>query len=308
MTRHWYAAALAALALVPGPLLAQEPTRPPEPPRAFTYAMSGRPRIGVSVDMRADAEKDKVGARVLAVTPDGPAAKAGLREGDIITRFNGTGLGGAAGGAEASGPGQRLVELAGKLEPGDTVKLEYRRESANRSATLVAEDLGFRVWTRGPEEMRHMRELPWMMGPGVEEMGDQFRFFMGDGAAGDLDLADMNAGLGQYFGTSEGALVLDAPADSTIPLKAGDVILSIDGRAPKSAVHARRILGSYEGGETVKAEVMRQKKRVTVTWTAPKDEDVKWRVRRDAPMRRMKIQPSPAPKVKVKVERTSAQF
>jgi S1-C subfamily serine protease len=257
--------------------------------------------------MRADAEKDKIGARVLAVTPSGPADKAGLREGDIITRFNGTALGGAAaGGGDASGPGERLVELAGKLEPGDTVKLEYRRESANRSATLVAEDLGFRVWTRGPEEMRRLRELPRMMGPALEGMGARFRFSMGGGAAGDLDLADMNAGLGQYFGTPEGALVLDAPADSTIPLKAGDVILSIDGRAPKSAGHARRILGSYEGGETVKAEVMRQKKKVTVTWTAPKDEDLQWRVREEAPLRRMKVQPNHAPKLKV--ERTSAQF
>ena len=305
MTRHWIAAAFAALAVVPGSTGAQEPTRAPEPPRAFTYAMSGRPRIGVSVDMRADADKDKIGARILAVTPDGPAGKAGLQEGDIITRFNGTALGGAAGDGEVSGPGQRLVELAGKLEPGDTVKLEYRRESTNRSATLVAEDLGFRVWTRGPDEMRQLRELPRMMRPSLEGMGDRFRFFMG-GGAGDLELADMNAGLGQYFGTSEGALVLDAPADSTIPLKAGDVILSIDGRAPKSSEHARRILGSYEGGESVKAEVMRQKKRITVSWTAPKDADVKWRVREEAPMRRMKVQPSPAPKVKV--ERTSAQF
>ena len=306
MTRHWFAAAFAALAVVPGPARAQEPTRPPEPPHAFEFAMSGRPRIGVSVDMRADAEKDKIGARIVGVTPGGPAEKAGLREGDIISRFNGTALGGAAGAGDASVPGQRLVELAGKLEPGDTVKLEYRRESTTRSVTLVAEDLGFRVWTRGPDDLRHMRQLPRMMGPGFEEMGDQFRLYVGGGAAGGLDLADMNAGLGQYFGTSEGALVLDAPADSTIPLKAGDVILSIDGRAPNSAGHARRILGSYEGGETVKAEVMRQKKKVTVTWTAPKDVDVKWRVREDAPLRRMKVQPTPAPKVKV--ERTSAQF
>jgi S1-C subfamily serine protease len=257
--------------------------------------------------MRADAEKDKIGARVLGVTPGGPADKAGLREGDIITRFNGTALGGAAaGGGEASGPGERLVELAGKLEPGDTAKVEYRRESANRSATLVAEDLGFRVWTRGSEDMRQLRELPRMMGPAFEGMGDHFNFFMGGGAAGDLELADMNAGLGQYFGTSEGALVLDAPSDSTIPLKAGDVILSIDGRAPKSAGHARRILGSYEGGETVRAEIMRQKKKVTVTWAAPKGPDLKWRGREEAPMRRMKVEPSHAPKVRV--ERTSVHL
>ena len=80
------------------------------------------------------------------MTPDGPAAKAGLEAGDIITKFNGTALGG-------TNPGQKLVELAQALSPGDTVKVEYRRGTANRSATIVAADLGGAAfaWTPGPD-------------------------------------------------------------------------------------------------------------------------------------------------------------
>ena len=52
----------------------------------------------------------------------------------------------------------------------------------------------------------------------------------------------VNPGLAAYFGTSDGILVVDAPGDSTLGLKAGDVILAIGGRKPTSPSHAFRIL------------------------------------------------------------------
>jgi S1-C subfamily serine protease len=64
-----------------------------------------------------------------------------------------------------------------------------------------------------------------------------------------------------------------APADSGLPLKSGDVILAIDGRKPTSPEHAIRILRSYDSGEQVKLDVMRQKRRSTVTWTVPEEQD-----------------------------------
>ena len=47
-------------------------------------------------------------------------------------------------------------------------------------------------------------------------------------------------------------LVVRAGADSPYGLQDGDVILSIDGRAPTDAQHAGRILRSYQPGEKVK--------------------------------------------------------
>src|SRR2546425_7956477 len=67
---------------------------------------------------------------------------------------------------------------------------------------------------------------------------------------GDLELVGLNPDLGEYFGTKEGLLVVKAPADSSLPVKGGDVILSIGGRKPSSPSHAMRILRSYEAGET----------------------------------------------------------
>src|SRR5262245_14819369 len=82
-------------------------------------------RIGVLVNTAPNPLIDSLGARVEAVTPGGPAAKAGLQAGDIITRFNGTTLASPPGdGFEASTPGQRLLALTRELGAGDTIAVE----------------------------------------------------------------------------------------------------------------------------------------------------------------------------------------
>jgi S1-C subfamily serine protease len=78
--------------------------------------------------------------------------------------------------------------------------------------------------------------------------------------------------LGAYFGTKEGLLVVRAPSDADLNLRSGDVILQIDGRAPTSPSHALRILRSYEGGETVSMQIMRNKSRTTVDFTVPEND------------------------------------
>ena len=273
MTRSWITLALGALILLPAAAAAQDQD-------VTVYTVGDRPRIGVVVDMQASAANNKLGATVQSVTPGGPAAKAGLEAGDIITKFNGTSLAGAAGdNAEQSGPGQRLVALAQALSPGDSVKLEYRRGTANKTATIVAADLGGAAWSMrtgpgGPMTfdmqpmMRDRQMMQLDMERSMEDMGRPFRFEFDRGGFG-MDLAEMNAGLGEYFGTAKGVLVLENPSDSTLPLKAGDVILAIGGREPASVGQAQRILASYDSGDVAKFEIMRMKKKVTLSWTVP---------------------------------------
>jgi C-terminal processing protease CtpA/Prc len=276
MKRSWISAALAVLVTAPAAVAAQDAPRARRdrddtPFRTFSFS-GQRGRIGVVINTAADAEKDKIGARIEAVTPGGPAAKAGLKADDIITRFGGTALGGVSAGDEGqSGPGMKLLELARALDPGDTVQVEYRRGSENRRGTIVAEDLGGPFAMRVPER-GGFREFT--IDPDIRmRMGDPegFVFSFGGAPWGGLNLVTLDADLGSYFGTQEGVLVVKAPADSALPLKSGDVILAIDGRKPTSPEHAMRILRSYEGGEAVKLDIMRQKRRTTATWTVPEN-------------------------------------
>jgi hypothetical protein len=293
MTRTWIVAAFAAFTLSPVAAWAQETPRPrPRPApraRARTRVETGpfgvfafsdnRGRIGVVVKTVADAADDKLGARIEAVTPGAPAEKAGLKAGDIITRFNGTALGGVATeDDQASGPGMKLIELARALDPGDTVQVEYRRGSDSRKATLVAEDLGGGAMTHMdmaelgdmPEmgDMPHMMDFPRLGGGGP----GAFSLTIGD-AWGGIELVSLNPDLGEYFGAREGVLVVRASEDSTLPLKGGDVIVAIGGRKPTSPMHAMRILRSYESGETVAIEVLRKQKRTPLSWKVPESEE-----------------------------------
>ena len=251
----------------PAPAPAPKAPRAPRAPRAargFAFAFSNhRGRIGVIVRTDASAESDKIGAKIEGVTPGGPADKAGIKVGDIVTSFNGTSLAGVpAEDEDESGPGRKLVDLARKLEPGDTARVEYRRGSDVKKASIVAEDLGSRFQMEMPEPRA-------MIMPGMRGMDFEFL----DGPWGDLRFVSLNPDLGEYFGTKEGVLVVKAPADSNLPLKSGDVILSIGGRKPASPEHAMRILRSYEQGETVSIEIMRKQKRLSVAWKVPSRED-----------------------------------
>jgi S1-C subfamily serine protease len=78
-------------------------------------------------------------------------------------------------------------------------------------------------------------------------------------------LAPLNSDLGPYFGATSGVLVISAPKDAQLGLKGGDVVLAIDGRKPESPFHLLRILRSYEDGETFKVDILRNRKRETVT-------------------------------------------
>lgn len=241
-------------------------------PRAYTYTITtSRGVIGITPDMDANPATDSIGARLSAVTPGGPAAQAGVQAGDIITKYNGVALGGARGGDEdLSGPAQKLLEAARRVEPGDTVKLEYRRGRETKTVTMVAQDR-WSLYFEGPDfamtvptpDITVLRDIEGSMRDAMALAGVR------GGAWAAMELVMLNPDLGEYFGTREGVLVVKAPADTSLGLRSGDVILSVAGRKPTSTAHLMRILRSYEPGETVSLEVMRRQRRTTLTGTIP---------------------------------------
>jgi S1-C subfamily serine protease len=248
------------------------------PDRLIRIMMDRRARLGIKVNLRP-RDTDSIGAYVDAVTPGGPADEAGIRSGDVITRLDGKSVlaGGAAEGGDRdrqSLPGLRLIELAARLEPGDTVPVEYRRGKERRTASVVTADEPdlvtrdgdrFTFAFRGPEMVGGARVAPSPdLMERLEMAGPHWQFLSGS-PLGRLELAPLNADLGRYFGTEEGVLVISAPKDSALGLRGGDVVLRVDGREPSGPSHLLRILRSYEAGESFKLDIMRDRKRQTVT-------------------------------------------
>jgi predicted metalloprotease with PDZ domain len=289
MSRWQWLATAGSLAMA-APLMAQgwtERTAPAGPERReVEMVMTRRARLGVKVNLQA-RETDSVGAYVEAVTPGGAADKAGLKSGDVITKLDGTSLLGVGDRVPEgrSLPGTRLIELAARLAPNDTIEVQYRRGKDMRTATVVTQGDDDMLLRSGPGgrafAFRFDDDLP-----GAEGMRRQFDRMRVEGGLGgpmrvwvggplaDLELAPLNPDLGQYFGANEGVLVIDVPKDSPLGLKGGDVLLTIDGRKAASPGQAHRILQSYEGEEVVKFEVLRNRKKSTVTGKMPKGRDV----------------------------------
>src|SRR3990172_2303644 len=235
----------------------------------MVQVFGSRARLGVTLDLRKNPATDSIGAVLTSVTPSGPADKAGLRAGDIITTFNGERLVGRypAAGEDESEPGRKLWDFAQELEEGDTVRADYRRGKETHRATIVAKRLdseGFSFAFTTP-----MPDVRIETAPMIATL---------EGLRGGLvwssswlhpQLVKLNPELGDYFGTTEGLLVIRAPEDAELQLKGGDVILSVDGRPASSQAQLMRILRSYEVGEDVKLDVMRQKRRMSLTVKIP---------------------------------------
>lgn len=85
------------------------------------------PVIGVSVDSSYNGEGAKIATGASAVSVGGPAEKAGLRSGDIITKFDDT--------VVDSSP--TLIGEIWQHQPGEKVDVTYTRDGQTRTASLT---------------------------------------------------------------------------------------------------------------------------------------------------------------------------
>ncbi len=111
-----------------------------------------RAHLGMNVNLRA-GDTDRYGALINSVSPNGPADHAGIRSGDIIVMLNDESLLDDEHVVTAedgsSLPGLRLIALASKLDPDDTINVELRRGDHTKRLSLVTESWPtlVREWT-----------------------------------------------------------------------------------------------------------------------------------------------------------------
>lgn len=231
------------------------------------FALSSKPRLGVTIET-SDQPGPVEGVAILGVTPGSAANDSGLRSGDILTSVNDEGLSAD----NCKDANARLLKFMKGVEEGDVLTVEYLRAGKVGSVEVEPRIVEDRVFAWIDKEGRDFT-MPAM--PVAPEMVERFKMEFGFPWAGtglgELELVELNEGLGHYFGTDTGLLVVAAPKSDTFDLRDGDVIQSIDGREPKDVRHAMRILSSYQSGEKLELGIMRDKKKVKVDVEIPSD-------------------------------------
>jgi membrane-associated protease RseP (regulator of RpoE activity) len=228
----------------------------------FHFMRAGRRGAMLGVNIGTEKPLD-TGVQIVGVSPGGPAEEAGLRPGDVIVAIDGKPLKRAGDTTPASQVVQHLTEV----EPGAEVKVDYLRGDKRHSVTVKtkAAEPPFFGMPRERFDLPQVATLPDVLAYGP------FEHFLGPGHGfGQLELVEMTPRLGTYFGTEDGLLVVRAPDESAYQLQDGDVLLSIGGRVPDSPGHAFRILGSYQPGEKLKLEVLRNRKRTQLDVNVPR--------------------------------------
>jgi S1-C subfamily serine protease len=247
------------------------------------YNFGGRrAMIGINMD---DPKGDGEGVLIEGVTPGGPAEQAGLRAGDVIVSMNGKALT-----KDEEGSAQRKVmDIMRDVDPGDEVSLEYERDGKKSSVTVVTDEMdpeafGF-AFGQGMDHLMHnLEDLPAIVNlPNLHDFNSRW---------GDMEMVTLTSGLGEYFGTDKGILIVRAPKNKEIPLEDGDVILRIDGRTPTSPGHALRILHSYQGGEHLSIDIVRKQHPMTVEVDLPEPSEL-----RESALPRPFNIPVPAPRI-----------
>jgi serine protease Do len=162
------------------------------------------------------------GALVSQVEPDSPAAKAGLKVGDVITELNGK---------KMDSSGQLQAAISGH-RPGDKITLAIFRDGKTTSIPVTLESINKQSEQASAGSGGTHGKARW--GVGVENLTP--------------DLRDQLQLPVNVKGVVVGDVVPGSPADNA-GISRGDVILEVNRKPVQSADDVKRELGSVAAGK-----------------------------------------------------------
>jgi membrane-associated protease RseP (regulator of RpoE activity) len=244
---------------------------------------SGGSWLGVGIsEVTADKVKElklpaERGVVLGKIVPESPAAKAGLKESDVVTEINGQRVEGT----------EQFRRMIREIPTGRAAQFTVWRDGHSQTITV----------TLGKSEIRHGTTFVAPAAPGsfafqmpeMPEMGELLQ--NGPWASPKMrlgiDAENLDGEFGNYFGAPEGEGILvrgvfpDSPA-AKAGLKVGDVITSVDGERIRSVGELREKMAEKQQEKTVKLGLVRSKAALTlsVEFPAPPEKrDFRSRVR-----------------------------
>jgi membrane-associated protease RseP (regulator of RpoE activity) len=277
---------IVSLLLLGGIALAQQaPQAPPatalpppgEAPEAFSVFIDGGSFLGVYAEdvnkenMTRYGMRDVRGVAITQVVKDSPAEKAGLKQNDVILRFEGDSVTSV----------RKLNRLISEVAPDQTVRLGISRGGSEQEIAVTIGKRSDSMNTMGVfKGLDKLHDLEKMMPPGEtwkwQGQGDKdgMVYAFGNHRRIGVTTTELTKQLADYFGVADGQGVLitsvgeDSPA-AKAGLKAGDVITAIDGEKIDGAGDLARGINKKKDGD-VTLTVIRNKSQRSVTVT-PKE-------------------------------------
>lgn len=302
----WFGEGPDVVGIAPGPEIGTGPMHHYTAGRRVLMHGENRPWLGV---MLSDIDTDQAqgakasslnGVLVKEVRPESPAAKAGLAKDDVITEFAG----------EKVRSAEQLRRLVRETPTGRSVPIVVNRAGKSQSLTakLEARHAGPVAMggEAGPGEFNMAIPAPGHPMPGGEftvpipgpgrEGGRNFKFFVQRGARLGISGDDLTPQLAEFFGVKQGKGVLVrevivGSAAEKAGLKAGDVIVAVDGQEVPGVGKLRRALA----GDKPEAA---DKRKVSLTIVRDKREQT-LSVELDSPDKGM---PKPAMRAEIEVD------
>ena len=231
---------------------------------------------GVS-EVSADTVKtlklpEERGALLGKIVPDGPAAKAGLREKDVVLEVNGQRVEGT----------EQFRRLIREIPAGRTASLTIWRDgrAQNIKVTLGKPEMSsLKVFSGNPQAFAFkMPELPTM--PDLSGLNHlrSFTLVSPDHPILGIDAESLEGDFRNFFGAPEGEGVLvrgvfhDSPA-AKAGLKVGDVITHLDGERIRGASELREKLLARREQKTIKLGILRNKAGLSLTVELPQQKE-----------------------------------
>jgi C-terminal processing protease CtpA/Prc len=217
-------------------------------------------------ELKLPAER---GVLLERVVPDSPAAKAGLKDNDVITEINGQRVEGAA----------QFRRMIHEIPAGRSAQFTVWRDGRAQTLSVTlgkSEERGNMWFKTAPRAFSFQLpkiEIPELAPPDMD-WGAYAGVLAGARPRLGIDAEDLNGQFGAFFGApdGEGVLVREVNAGSPAEkagVKSGDVITSLNGERVRSLGDLREKLAGKREEKTVKLGVLRNKSEVSITVELP---------------------------------------
>ena len=236
-----------------------------------------------NADSLRAGDQQLTGVRIDEVNDNSPAEKAGIKAGDVVVEYDG----------ERVRSARQFTRLVQETPEGRTVKIGLLRDGKRQTVDATPEGRTATAWNFGPDVERAMREAERGFRDFRFDVPQNFEFRFDDrdnreprrfeyrlpGGMGmfrnesrgrlGVSVQSMTPDLEDYFGAKNGgALVSSVTRDSAASragIKAGDVIVSVNGRSVRDSEDLSNKLEDVKGEATI--VVLRDKKELTLKAT-----------------------------------------